>query len=93
MLYLSVAYAANTGGVATLTGTGPNLVLKGMVSTLFGGQTPLNFATWMGFALPTVILNLALCWCWLQLYFLGPPWSRWVRQEYSRLRLRPQSAA
>jgi sodium-dependent dicarboxylate transporter 2/3/5 len=30
-LFLSIAYSANVGGVATLTGTTPNLVLKGSV--------------------------------------------------------------
>ncbi len=36
-------------------GTGPNLVLKGMLYTLFGNNTPVNFATWMGFAMPIVL--------------------------------------
>merc|ERR1719308_168150 len=76
MLFLAVAYAANNGGVGTLTGTGPNLVFKGMIGTLFGSDTPVNFASWMLFAMPTVIINLLLCWLWLQVYFIGLPCSK-----------------
>jgi sodium-dependent dicarboxylate transporter 2/3/5 len=30
-LTLSIAYAANVGGIGSLTGTGPNLVMKGQL--------------------------------------------------------------
>ena len=76
MLFLAVAYAASCGGVGTLTGTGPNLVLKGMIASTFGSGTPINFASWMAFALPTVLVNLFLCWLWLQVYFIGFPWQK-----------------
>ena len=65
MIFLSVAYAANTGGTGTLTGTGSNLVLKGVVAEM-SRSSPINFANWMLYACPMVILNLLICWLWLQ---------------------------
>ena len=67
MMFLSVAYAANTGGTGTLTGTGSNLVLKGVVAEM-SRSSPINFANWMLYACPMVVLNLLICWLWLQVY-------------------------
>lgn len=76
-LALSVAFAANVGGIATLTGTPPNLVLKGMADELYanksgnpGMESPITFANWMGFAFPLSFLCLVIAWFWLMLYFL-----------------------
>ncbi|KAH3885523.1 hypothetical protein DPMN_009518 [Dreissena polymorpha] len=73
-LALSVAYGANIGGIATLTGTPPNLVLKQIADSFYNmygqGESPLSFAKWMGFAFPMALLCLVLAWLLLSLVFL-----------------------
>ncbi|XP_070205693.1 Na(+)/citrate cotransporter-like [Littorina saxatilis] len=70
-LCLSVCYSANIGGVATLTGTGPNIVFKNYVESLSEGDDEVSFVSWMAFGTPVAALSLALTWLWLQLYFFG----------------------
>lgn len=69
---LCIAYAANTGGTGTLTGTAPNLVLKAQADVVFarfGLKSPVTFSSWMLFGIPLSIINLFLTWIFLQIFF------------------------
>ena len=63
MLMLAIAYSASIGGIGTLIGTPPNLVLAGIVKELYGVE--IGFLEWMLLALPFSILLLTLCWVYL----------------------------
>jgi len=62
-LMLSIAYSASLGGIATLIGTPPNLVLAGILEETYGVE--ISFVEWMKFGLPISIVLLFICWKYL----------------------------
>ncbi len=68
-LLLGIAYSANIGGMATLIGTPPNLVLAGMAADTLGKE--IGFLEWIYFAFPLVGILLVLVFI-LNAWFLFP---------------------
>ncbi|MBB1246551.1 DASS family sodium-coupled anion symporter [Streptomyces durbertensis] len=59
-LMLAIAYAATIGGLATLIGSPPNLIMKGFVEQNY--DTTISFAAWMKVGVPLAIVFLLVAW-------------------------------
>lgn len=59
-LLLGTAYAASIGGVATLIGTPPNLMMAAFLSESYGRE--IGFAEWLPFGLPFALVLLPITW-------------------------------
>ena len=59
-LMLAIAYSASIGGMATIIGTPPNVVMVGHVKRIYGTDVP--FADWMIVGVPVMVLTLASCY-------------------------------
>ena len=57
-MLLAIAFGASIGGVGTLVGTPPNLVLAGMAPNLVPHLPTLTFGAWMLLGVPMVIVTL-----------------------------------
>jgi sodium-dependent dicarboxylate transporter 2/3/5 len=62
-LMLAIAYSASIGGMATLIGTPPNLVLAGIIEKTY--NTEITFLQWFLFGFPLSIVLLFICWFYL----------------------------
>jgi len=59
-LLLAVAYSASIGGIGTLVGTPPNLLMAGFLKEQYDITS--GFLDWMLFGIPLVLVMLPVCW-------------------------------
>ena len=85
-LMLSIAYSASIGGIATLIGTPPNMVMAGIVAQTYDYE--ISFLEWFIFGFPVMILLLFLCWIYLTRWAFSFKQKKFPggRKEISRLR-------
>lgn len=62
-LMLAIAYSASIGGMATLIGTPPNLVMAGIIKETYGVE--ISFLEWFLLAFPISLVLLFLSWWYL----------------------------
>jgi len=89
-LMLGIAYACSTGGIATLVGTPPNLVLQRVFEQTFPGAPPITFGQWFLLGLPLSIILAGTVWLLLTKVFFRLPKELKVERdvveaEYARL--------
>ncbi len=60
VLLLSIAYASNIGGLGTLVGTPPNLLMAGFLHEQY--NITISFTDWMMFGIPLILIMLPAAW-------------------------------
>lgn len=85
---LGVVYASAIGGMATLTGTGVNIILVGMWSTYFPEQPPITFSSWMSFGLPLALVLFVALWATLCVLYCSKNTGRALSAYLDRSHLR-----
>jgi sodium-dependent dicarboxylate transporter 2/3/5 len=66
---LTIAYASNIGGIATLIGTPPNVVMRGLIQEAYGYEV--GFLNWMLLCTPLAILLLLIMY-FVMVYWIYP---------------------
>jgi sodium-dependent dicarboxylate transporter 2/3/5 len=69
-LMLCIGYSASVGGVGTIIGTPPNLVLVGAINETFD-QT-ISFAQWMLYGVPIAALGVVIIWLYVTRVVIPP---------------------
>jgi solute carrier family 13 (sodium-dependent dicarboxylate transporter), member 2/3/5 len=59
-LMLAIAYAASIGGIATIIGTPPNVVMVGYMKRFY--NLDVSFAKWMIIGIPMMLMSLTACY-------------------------------
>lgn len=67
-LLLGIAYASSIGGMATLIGTAPNMVLAGNYNAAFPDK-PITFMSWILWGLPVSVVLLVALMLFFKYYF------------------------
>ncbi len=80
-LLLGIAYSANVGGMATLIGTPPNLVLASLMED--HGGFSFDFTSWLLLALPLALILFGIIYLLLTRFFF--PLGRERSEELKRL--------
>lgn len=68
-IFLSIAFSASIGGIATLIGTPPNLSFVRIFAIFFPQAPEISFAKWFFFAFPISVFFLVIAWILLSLIF------------------------
>ncbi|WP_418286803.1 SLC13 family permease [Halorubrum sp. DTA46] len=69
-LMLCIGYSASVGGIGTIIGTPPNLVLVGAIDETF--DQSVSFAQWMLYGVPISVLGVAIIWVYVTKFIVPP---------------------